>query len=132
MRFSIATLLTLALSVYAAGNSCNGDETPAPAPPPAANNGETGSVAVPAGFDASIGDPAGAKNLGNGQGKQFITGACLSNADCASGCCAAVRGGALCSGVGAQFQNGKQGCGSFNAGKRSVDITKRSAKFRAH
>jgi hypothetical protein len=33
-------------------------------------------------------DPAGAKNVGNGHGLQFIGGQCLSTADCASGCCA--------------------------------------------
>ena len=33
-------------------------------------------------------DPSGAKNVGNGQGKQFITGGCVSNAECASKCCA--------------------------------------------
>ncbi|EGR45733.1 uncharacterized protein TRIREDRAFT_34272, partial [Trichoderma reesei QM6a] len=54
---------------------------------------------------------AGAKNLGNGAGQQFITGICLTDADCASGCCAGLNGGAVCSGVGAQFQNGKTGCG---------------------
>ena len=60
------------------------------------------------------GDPAGEKNIGNGAGKQFITGGCLSNADCASTCCAQQNGaGGVCSGIGAQFQAGKTGCG-FN------------------
>jgi hypothetical protein len=54
-------------------------------------------------------DPAGTKNVGNGQGHQFIGGQCLSAADCASGCCALPCG--ICSGPGAQFQAGKQGCG---------------------
>jgi hypothetical protein len=54
-------------------------------------------------------DPAGAKNVGNGAGRQFIGGQCLSAADCASGCCAKPCG--ICSGPGAQFQAGKQGCG---------------------
>jgi len=54
-------------------------------------------------------DPAGAKNVGNGRGQQFIGGQCLSAADCASGCCAKPCG--ICSGPGAQFQAGKQGCG---------------------
>jgi hypothetical protein len=54
-------------------------------------------------------DPAGAKNVGNGAGRQFIGGQCLSAADCASGCCAFPCG--ICSGPGAQFQAGKQGCG---------------------
>jgi hypothetical protein len=54
-------------------------------------------------------DPAGEKNVGNGVGRQFIGGQCLSAADCASGCCAFPCG--ICSGPGAQFQAGKQGCG---------------------
>ncbi|KAF8277874.1 hypothetical protein DL93DRAFT_2174667 [Clavulina sp. PMI_390] len=47
-------------------------------------------------------DPAGVPNVGNGVGKQFITGQCLSDADCASGCCALPTG--ICSGPGAAFQ----------------------------
>ena len=54
-------------------------------------------------------DPAGDKNVGNGRGVQFIGGQCLSAKDCASGCCALPCG--ICSGPGAQFQAGKQGCG---------------------
>jgi len=54
-------------------------------------------------------DPAGVKNVGNGKGAQFIGGQCLSAADCASGCCAGPSG--ICSGLGAQTQNGKTGCG---------------------
>jgi hypothetical protein len=61
-------------------------------------------------------DPAGAKNVGNGQGRQFIGGACLSQADCASACCATLNGAGICSGPGAQFQAGKQGCGFGGAG----------------
>ncbi|KAK1964920.1 hypothetical protein LY78DRAFT_658863 [Colletotrichum sublineola] len=56
-------------------------------------------------------DPSGEKNVGNGQGAQFIGGACLSSKDCASACCATLNGAGICSGVGAQFQAGKQGCG---------------------
>lgn len=58
-------------------------------------------------------DPAGAKNVGNGAGGQFIGGQCLSDADCASACCANPTG--ICSGPGAQFQAGKTGCG-FGSG----------------
>ena len=54
-------------------------------------------------------DPSGVKNVGNGQGLQFIGGQCLSAADCGSGCCAGPSG--ICSGPGAQTQNGKTGCG---------------------
>ncbi|KAI1640642.1 hypothetical protein F4809DRAFT_637446 [Biscogniauxia mediterranea] len=56
-------------------------------------------------------DPAGDKNVGNGAGQQFIGGACLSGADCASTCCATLDGAGICSGLGAQFQAGKTGCG---------------------
>ncbi|EMR61946.1 putative biotrophy-associated secreted protein 2 protein [Eutypa lata UCREL1] len=56
-------------------------------------------------------DPAGEKNVGNGAGAQFIGGACLSSADCASTCCATLNGAGICSGLGAQFQAGKEGCG---------------------
>ena len=59
-------------------------------------------------------DPAGAKNVGNGQGLQFIGGQCLSTADCASGCCAGPSG--ICSGPGASTQAGKTGCGFPAAG----------------
>lgn len=54
-------------------------------------------------------DPAGAPHVGNGNGGQFITGQCLSDADCGSGCCAFPTG--ICSGPDASFQQGKQGCG---------------------
>jgi hypothetical protein len=62
-------------------------------------------------------DPAGAKNVGNGHGVQFIGGQCLSAADCASGCCALPCG--ICSGPGAQFQAGKQGCGFDHGGSKT-------------
>ncbi|KAJ0161952.1 hypothetical protein CTA2_5338 [Colletotrichum tanaceti] len=64
-------------------------------------------------------DPSGAKNIGNGHGVQFIGGACLSSRDCASACCAILSGAGICSGVGAQFQAGKQGCG-FGDGRRGA------------
>lgn len=57
-------------------------------------------------------DPNGANNVGNGNGLQFITGGCLSDADCASGCCAGLASGeAVCSGPAVSFAQGKQGCG---------------------
>ncbi|GFP51939.1 biotrophy-associated secreted protein 2 [Trichoderma asperellum] len=88
-------------------------------------------VAIPAGFNTAVGDPAGVKNLGNGKAQQFITGICLSDADCASGCCAGLKGGAVCSGVGAQTQNGKTGCG-FNANaKRSFEFSRIARRFNA-
>ncbi|CAJ2507334.1 Uu.00g085200.m01.CDS01 [Anthostomella pinea] len=60
---------------------------------------------------------AGAKDVGNGQSAQFTTGGCVNDADCAEGCCAGgatdAAGGevGICSGNGAEFQNGKTGCG---------------------
>ncbi|EMR64956.1 hypothetical protein MGN70_008980 [Eutypa lata] len=69
------------------------------------------------GFAQLIPNPAGARDVGNGQGAQFTTGGCVADADCQEGCCA---GGAedeegnavgICSGIGAEFQNGKTGCG---------------------
>lgn len=69
-------------------------------------------------------DPAGAANVGNRQGKQFIGGQCTDDTDCASTCCALVNTGAqvfgICSGPGANTQNGKQGCGFPNGGQRNA------------
>ncbi|KAF8205265.1 hypothetical protein K438DRAFT_1818858 [Mycena galopus ATCC 62051] len=62
-------------------------------------------------------DPAGIPNVGNGRGIQFIGGQCLSAADCASGCCAGPSG--ICSGVGAQTQAGKTGCGFVSSAAAS-------------
>ncbi|PVH93968.1 hypothetical protein DM02DRAFT_732786 [Periconia macrospinosa] len=56
---------------------------------------------------------AGARSVGAGDGSQFITGGCVSGADCSSGCCADLSGVGICSGEAAQFQAGKNGCG-FN------------------
>jgi hypothetical protein len=98
----------------------DGVAPPAPgqANPPANNNDDNNDNVTPpppageCGADGAPGprfDPSGTKNLGNGRGEQFIGGQCLSQADCASGCCALPCG--ICSGPGAQFQAGKQGCG---------------------
>jgi hypothetical protein len=69
---------------------------------------------------------AGAKDVGNGQGQQFTTGGCVSDADCRSTCCAEIStsGLGICSAVGAQLQNGKLGCGfnDPNAAVRSVSL----------
>ncbi len=54
---------------------------------------------------------AGARNVGEGAGAQFITGGCVNNADCQTNCCADASGVGVCSAVAAQFQNGKNGCG---------------------
>lgn len=48
----------------------------------------------------------GAENVGKGDGSQFITGQCLSNADCASTCCNKNTG--TCNAIGAV---GIENCG---------------------
>ncbi|GAM44064.1 hypothetical protein TCE0_060r19385 [Talaromyces pinophilus] len=70
-------------------------------------------------------DPAGAKNVGNGKGQQFIGGQCLSDADCGSGCCANPTG--ICSGPGAAFQNGKTGCGFPGASTSTTSVVAAAA-----
>ncbi|KAH7348839.1 major facilitator superfamily domain-containing protein [Rhexocercosporidium sp. MPI-PUGE-AT-0058] len=86
---------------------------PEPAPVPVA--APAGAVGGGAGGPAF--DPSGVPNVGNGKGGQFIGGQCLSGADCASTCCAGPAG--ICSGLGAQTQAGKTGCG-FVSKKRFV------------
>ncbi|KAL1837369.1 hypothetical protein VTJ49DRAFT_3951 [Mycothermus thermophilus] len=69
---------------------------------------------------------AGARNVGQGNGQQFITGGCVNNADCASGCCAGNgQGLGVCSAPPAQFQNGKTGCGFVDPNaQRTIDAAK--------
>ncbi|CAK5273945.1 unnamed protein product [Mycena citricolor] len=90
----------------------------AAAPPPAAAAPPAAGGALPPNIGGPPFDPAGVKNVGNGAGGQFIGGQCLSGADCGSGCCAGPSG--ICSGVGAQTQAGKTGCG-FTAGSSSLN-----------
>ncbi|KAK6385559.1 hypothetical protein LTS17_001127 [Exophiala oligosperma] len=80
------------------------------------NNGNGGGATAPsptqaaaATIDSSI---PGAANVGNGAGKQFITGQCLSDADCASGCCG-FKSGKCAGAVIAQTRDG--GCGFGDA-----------------
>ncbi|KAI0546736.1 hypothetical protein F4679DRAFT_587262 [Xylaria curta] len=89
VRFSASTILALAMTVAA---------VPAPMP------------ALP--------DPAGANNVGNGNHKQFIGGQCTSSLDCAldTACCATFGSIGLCSGLQADFQAGKTGCGFGDSG----------------
>ncbi|KAI1738444.1 hypothetical protein F4680DRAFT_179891 [Xylaria scruposa] len=89
VRFSASTILALAMTVAA---------VPAPMP------------ALP--------DPAGANNVGNGNHKQFIGGQCTSSLDCAldTACCATFGSIGLCSGLQADFQAGKTGCGFGDGG----------------
>ena len=54
---------------------------------------------------------AGAKNVGQANGQQFITGGCTSDADCSSACCAGNPDVGVCSAAAAANQAGKTGCG---------------------
>ena len=51
--------------------------------------------------------------VGTGAGTQFITGPCVQDSDCASGCCAGRVGSetAACSAVLVANDDGKTGCG---------------------
>ncbi|KAI3536690.1 biotrophy-associated secreted protein 2 [Colletotrichum filicis] len=72
-------------------------------------------------------DPSGDKNIGNGNGVQFIGGACLNSKDCASTCCATLNGAGICSGLGAQFQAGKTGCGFGDGGAAAAPAASQGA-----
>ena len=101
-------------------------QPPPPPPPPPANNGQGNRFAPndPANFNQLTCrnannvlqpfDNAGGANVGNRQGRQFITGRCTANADCGSNNCAFPCG--VCSGpavVGSPNApiNGKTGSG---------------------
>jgi len=105
---------------FVSGSAAAPPPAAAAPPPPPANNAGSGASATPANGGPPF-DPAGTKNVGNGAGGQFIGGQCLSAADCASGCCAGPSG--ICSGVGAQTQAGKTGCGFVS--KRFVRSNRR-------
>ncbi|KAI1127026.1 hypothetical protein F5Y10DRAFT_200865 [Nemania abortiva] len=68
--------------------------------------------AIPAPMPA-LPDPAGAGNVGNQNHAQFIGGQCINSNDCAldTACCATFGSIGLCSGLAADFQAGKTGCG---------------------
>ncbi|KAH8820091.1 hypothetical protein F5884DRAFT_37671 [Xylogone sp. PMI_703] len=82
---------------------------------------------------------AGAKDVGNGQNQQFTTGGCVADADCRSACCAEISGSGLgiCSAEGAQFQNGKLGCGFVDSNADATiaaaqaQVAKQGFRFRA-
>ena len=46
---------------------------------------------------------------------RFITGGCVSDADCSSGCCAGNPDVGVCSAEAASLQAGKTGCGFVDA-----------------
>ncbi|KAI0403720.1 hypothetical protein F4802DRAFT_570773 [Xylaria palmicola] len=70
------------------------------------------AVAIPAPAPA-LPDPALANLSGNQNHAQFIGGECINSNDCAQGtaCCATFGSIGLCSGLAADFQAGKTGCG---------------------
>lgn len=77
----------------------------------AAVSGSSSSTAASTADSAINSSLVGAENVGKGDGSQFITGQCLSNADCASTCC--NKGTGLCSAIGAV---GIENCGFEAAG----------------
>ncbi|KAK5636766.1 hypothetical protein RRF57_012478 [Xylaria bambusicola] len=79
-------------------------------------------TAIPAPAPA-LPDPAGDANVGNQNQGQFIGGQCINSLDCASTCCATFGSIGLCSGVGAQFQAGKTGCGFGDGGAAATPAT---------
>ena len=85
----------------------NGEVIQPPSTPPTPPPGTGGDGTICTGGPKF--DPAGTKNVGNQRGIQFIGGQCINGKDCASACCAGPCG--ICSGIGAQFQAGKTGCG---------------------
>ncbi|KAH0538478.1 hypothetical protein FGG08_004927 [Glutinoglossum americanum] len=97
------------------------------------------TVAAPAPAAATTVAPAaqasaGSKGPGNGTGKQFITGPCTGDADCASGCCG-FKSGKCAGAIIAQERDG--GCGfgdaqpNDNAAKALRGGSKREVSFRA-
>ncbi|KAI0423497.1 hypothetical protein F5Y09DRAFT_231877 [Xylaria sp. FL1042] len=77
-------------------------------------------TAIPAPAPA-LPDPAGDANVGNQNHGQFIGGQCINSLDCAAdtACCATFGSIGLCSGLAADFQAGKTGCG-FGDGDAST------------
>jgi hypothetical protein len=65
---------------------------------------------------------AGSKNVGAGNGAQFITGGCVADADCSSACCSqvAATGAGVCSAEAASQQAGKTGCGFSDPNSATV------------
>jgi hypothetical protein len=95
---NIAALAFFASQSAAEAAAATPEAAAAPAASPAAANADSSSTS--------------SKGPGNKAGQQFITGACTSDADCASGCCGFKSG--LCAGaIIAQERDG--GCGFGDA-----------------
>ncbi|KAI0115610.1 hypothetical protein GGR51DRAFT_414145 [Nemania sp. FL0031] len=84
--------------------------------------------AVPAPMPA-LPDPAGADKVGNQNHAQFIGGQCINSNDCAldTACCATFGSIGLCSGLDADFQAGKSGCGFGDSGSVATPATSSAA-----
>lgn len=80
----------------------------------AATNGTAAAAATNGTATAAAADQAGSQNVGKGDGSQFITGQCVADADCASGCCAKPKG--VCSAPAVANEQGKEGCGFTSGG----------------
>ncbi|RKU43467.1 hypothetical protein DL546_001687 [Coniochaeta pulveracea] len=85
-----------------------GGQAASPATPPATDNSSTDTSSANPAIDFS---KPGSQNVGKGDGSQFITGQCLTNADCASTCCNKNTG--VCNAIGAVgIENCQAGAGS--------------------
>jgi hypothetical protein len=85
-----------------------GGQAATPATPPATDNTSTDTSSANPAIDSS---KPGAQNVGKGDGSQFITGQCFTNADCASTCCNKDTG--VCNAIGAVgIENCQAGAGS--------------------
>jgi len=110
-----ASGLCSAVAVAAAKGGC-GFVASGVTPPPAASTSaappatSSATTTTSSGSDTIDENAAGAQNVGLGNGSQFITGQCFSNADCASACCAS----GLCSAVAVAASKG--GCGFVASG----------------
>jgi len=73
-------------------------------------------------------DAPGAANVGLGNGEQFVSGQCLSDDDCDSGCCATRARDGVCSAVAVANQDGKEGCGFFGIAVKPWQLGRKGRK----
>ncbi|KAK8067312.1 hypothetical protein PG997_014059 [Apiospora hydei] len=100
-----AAASSAAASAQASASAAAGSKTPTSSAAASASSAAAGGAGAAA-VDTS---KPGSQNVGKGDGSQFITGQCASDADCASGCCAKPKG--VCSAEAVSNVDGKQGCG---------------------
>ncbi|KAK8017838.1 hypothetical protein PG993_014164 [Apiospora rasikravindrae] len=100
-----AAASSAAAGAQASASAAAGNKTPTSSAAASASSAAAGGAGAAA-VDSS---KPGSQNVGKGDGSQFITGQCTSDADCASGCCAKPKG--VCSAEAVSNVDGKQGCG---------------------